>query len=61
MKARQEQELERMTRAYERREDSPESLPTERIRLDRERHYVSFLDSAGLPARSDLRVLEVGC
>ena len=61
MKAREEQELERMTRAYERREGSPESLPTDRIRLDRERHYVSFLDSPGLPARSALRVLEVGC
>lgn len=61
MKAREEQELERMTRAYQRRVDGPDSLPVERIRLDRERHYAAFLDSPGLPARSDLRVLEVGC
>ena len=61
MKPRNETELERVTRAYQRRVDGPDSLPVERIRLDRERHYAAFLDSPGLPARSDLRVLEVGC
>ncbi len=61
MTLRQERELERITRAYGRRGDGPDSLPLERIRMDRERHYATFLDSAGPPRRSDLRLLEVGC
>ena len=54
-------ELNRIADAYDRRTGDGLPLPVHLIRADRERHYSALLDSVGLPSRSRMRLLEVGC
>ena len=56
-----EDELDRIAEASARRAEGRRPLPVDLIRADRERVYARFLDSPGLPPRSELRLLEVGC